>query len=386
MDVLVKSFSIVLILLCTLASCVEKKVSCEPRKGYCGDTPNKNLPSTSIFNERRSINREEVRFDELSEFIHRTVDRVYYNDKLGIFRKEESFSHGDSCHRSLANKHRFSDSLAFFIKELSNSQRVQLQGVASLYGMSRDDKNYFPISLVSHPLCRVTSVSLADTLGYKKVPGARTIDLMNRFRREYNSYRQKYLKKDPRSLKAIEQLWGKFFGCLAYSESLSTADTRESERVARKYAPSNYRRPAGVKFFEDPLQPTISRLNIGLYQFTPSFSGNINPCIRQWNRDYSSCSLSFRKNKEMVGLIGSSLQHFNVYCGVHKILQTFSVQVNSQKKRSTHPDNFLRSGFKGARYRCVTPHFLAGRAYNHFGPLQNTTGSNLRNLMKCIYP
>jgi hypothetical protein len=87
----------------------------------------------------------------------------------------------------------------------------------------------------------------------------------------------------------------------------------------------------------------------------------------------------------MIRVVGSSLQHFNAYCGVHKLLQTFSVQVNSSSTRNTHPDNRSGGRLKSSSERCVTPHFYAGWAYNHFGPLQNSTGSNLNKLLKCVY-
>lgn len=320
---------------------------------------------------------------EVSDHVADVVDPKNGNDELSLRRTVEDFSRGDSCHADLDGQLRFADSIGFFINELSKEQKVQLQGIASFYNMSSNDANYFPVSLISHPLCRVTRTSLNSTI--RNVPGNTTIALAQRFADDHNRYRQQALEGSAQGKEDLLKLWGEFFGCLAYSESLSTADTSLSSRTASRYAPSGYRKPAGVKFYDDPAQNEASRLNIGLFQFTPNYSGNINPCFRQWNRDYPECSISRGDRSSMIRVVGSSLQHFNAYCGVHKLLQTFSVQVNSSSTRNTHPDNRSGSSLKPASQRCVTPHFYAGWAYNHFGPLQNSTGSNLNKLLKCVY-
>ena len=313
-------------------------------------------------------------WQENAEYISDLVDGRFNNDELSKFRKAESFSRGDSCHQELQNANRFADAIAYFVEVLTQDQKVQLQGVASFYGMSSSDASYFPVSLTSHPLCRVTSSTLGNTI--RNVPGSITIGLAARFADDHNRFRNLALAGNNEGENDLRKLWGTFFACLSYSESLSTADTSSSIRAASKYAPSGYRKPAGVKFYEDPAQNEASRLNIGMFQFTPTYTGNINPCFRQWNRDFPSCEIKRGNRGEVIPVVGSSLQHFNAYCGVHKLLQTFSVQVNSSKSRNTHPDNVSNSRLKASGDRCVTPHFYAGWAYNHFGPLQNSTGSN----------
>lgn len=319
----------------------------------------------------------------VADHIADVVDPINNSDELSVARTFEDYSRGDSCHEDLDEAPRFADAIGFFVDLLSKEQKVQIQGIASYYGMSSSDANYFPVSLISHPLCRVTRATLSNTI--KKVPGASTIALAQRFADDHNRHRQNDLDGVQGSREELLKLWGQFFGCLAYSESLSTADSSLSQRTASRYAPSGYRKPAGVKFYDDPAQSSASRLNIGLFQFTPNYSGNINSCFRQWNRDYPTCNIERGAQSDMIRVVGSSLQHFNAYCGVHKLLQTFAVQVNSSKSRNTHPDNKQGSGLKSSSNRCVTPHFYAGWAYNHFGPLQNSTGSNLNKLLKCVY-
>ena len=130
-------------------------------------------------------------------------------------------------------------------------------------------------------------------------------------------------------------------GCLSYTESLTTADSSRSYRVADKYAPSDYRKPEGVKFYEDPYQDEASKLNIGLFQFTPTWYGNVNPCIRNWNAWFPSCSVGAKPSKSsLIRKFGSSYQTFNAFCGVNKFVQTFAIQQNTTRTKSTHPDNY----------------------------------------------
>jgi hypothetical protein len=318
-----------------------------------------------------------------SEYIADTVDPLFSQTELSKFRSVESFSRGDDCHQELQNNTRFADAIGFFIDELSSSRKVQLQSIASFYNMSSNPATYFPVGLISHPLCRVTRGTLGSTI--RNVPNNSTIALAQRFADDHNRYRSAHLSGDTTAYASLQKHWGAFFGCLAYTESLSTADTSLSRSTASRYAPSGYRKPAGVKFYDDPAQSQASRLNIGMFQFTPTYNGNIRSCFDQWNKEYPSCSIAKGNLSAIIPAVGSSLQHFNAYCGVHKLLQTFSVQVNSSSTRNTHPDNRGSGGLKGSDSRCVTPHFYAGWAYNHFGPLQNSTGSNLSKLLKCVY-
>lgn len=359
----------------------------QPPGDQVGDTPPVQDPGDGDDGDDPPVGRDpsSQEFDwlENSEFIADTVDPLFSDTELSKFRNVESFSRGDDCHQELQNNTRFADAIGFFVDELSTSRKVQLQSIASFYNMSSNPATYFPVSLISHPLCRVTRGTLGSTI--RNLPDNSTITLAQRFADDHNRLRSAHLSGDVSAYSELQKHWGAFFGCLAYTESLSTADTSSSQSTANRYAPSGYRKPAGVKFYDDPAQSQASRLNIGMFQFTPTYNGNVLPCFTQWNMEYPSCNIPKGNQAAIIPVVGSSLQHFNAYCGVHKLLQTFSVQVNSSSTRNTHPDNRASSGLKGSDSRCVTPHFYAGWAYNHFGPLQNSTGSNLSKLLKCVY-
>jgi hypothetical protein len=66
------------------------------------------------------------------------------------------------------------------------------------------------------------------------------------------------------------------------------------------------------------------------------------------------------------------------------MIQTFSVQVNTKNAANTHPSNLFNGKLKPFEERCVSPHFKSGKAYVHFGPFMNSTGSNLKELFQCI--
>ncbi|MBK25772.1 MAG: hypothetical protein CME70_17365 [Halobacteriovorax sp.] len=375
-----------------LSSCVE-----EQETNCGGDSVNNDSKecSTAETDQREEVEEDEDStvaqpipssetdvFEEVATYFGRWVDDSESMNELLSLRDNSVETVADSCHDDFENQDRFSDTMAFFIREQSAPRKVTIQSIASYYGTSSDLNTHNEVGLFSHPLCEVSNSSLRKTV--KKVPDSGTISKANSFAKLHNQYRVGYLNGDSQEKLKLERHWGAFFGCLAYAESLSTADSSSSKSVASSVAPSGYRKPAGVKFYNDKYQPPSSRLNIGLYQFTPKYSGNINPCIKQWNSDYPTCSTSARSQGDLIKLLGSSHQRFNAFCGVNKLLQTFSIQVNTSSSKHTHPGNRNSSGLKPGANRCVTPHFYAGWAYNHFGPLQNSTGSNMKKLFSCI--
>jgi hypothetical protein len=287
----------------------------------------------------------------------------------------------DQCQEDLAGIDTFAKRITFFVQQLLDGAPSKVESIASYYNISRDPATYGVNGLITHPLCRVTKSTLSSTI--KKVPGSSTIDLAQEFANRHNNLYELSKDGDRAARSDLISLWGRFFSCLAYTESLSSADQNKSYQVARKYAPSGYEKPPGVKFYEDPYQNAASRLNIGMFQFTPNYGGNIRPCVNAWNELYPSCKVGTDKNT-LIPVLGSSLQSFNAFCGVHKLVQTFTIQTNSTSSRNTHPDNRGRNGLKPHKDRCVTPHFYSGWAYNHFGPLMNSTSSNLNKLMKCV--
>jgi hypothetical protein len=152
--------------------------------------------------------------------------------------------------------------------------------------------------------------------------------------------------------------------CLAYSESLSTADTSGSIALARKIGGEKH---SGVKFYGDDLQTNPnSWLNIGLFQFSPVASGNIHPCLNEFG-------ITKRKYTDLVSLLGAQDQSFNAMCGVHKIRSLFYVSKNTSSSR------------RKAGESCVSLHNR--NAYNHFGPLQRdgNPGGGFAKLYSCYF-
>lgn len=314
------------------------------------------------------------------------VDDQQNSSELSLKREAINSDVVDKCmDPSLANG-LFSEQISYYVAELINDVPAMVGFIGSSYGTSSSDSAYFPTSLIRHPLCQSSAASLSKTLN--KVPEQKTIDKLNRFADEINELRASVLAGDQTAKAELLSSWNRLFSCLAYTESLSTADSSSSFAVAKKVAPTGYRKPAGVKFYEDPAQDAVSRLNIGMYQFTPNASGNIQPCLRAWNalnKGKPACQLGLKSSQsELIKILGSSLQAFNAFCGIHKLVQTFAIQVNTSKSSATHPSNIQKGKFLPQENRCVTPHFQAGRAYNHFGPFQNSTGSNLEKLFSCV--
>jgi hypothetical protein len=315
------------------------------------------------------------------------VDTFRNDDELaGKAREKINTDNIDKCFDDNEAHAYFSDQISYYASEMLNDVPAKVGFIGSSYGTSSDDNNYFPTSLIRHPLCESTTRSLNSTI--KKVPTQATIDKVNRFAATVNELRMDVLNGDPSAKEALLGKWTKFFSCLAYSESLGSSDSTTSKNVAAKNAPAGYRKPAGVEFYEDKEQPVVSRLNIGMFQFTPNSAGNIQPCIKAWNQMHASktsCQVNQKASQsDLIKILGSSLQSFNAFCGVHKLIQTFAIQVNTTKTSATHPSNLVNGKLKSNEQRCVTPHFYSGWAYNHFGPFQNSTGSNMNELFTCI--
>ena len=315
------------------------------------------------------------------------VDTFRTDDELsGKSREIINNDSVDKCFSDTDTHEYFAEQVSYYAAEMLNDTPAKVGFIGSSYGTSSNDSAYFPTSLIRHPLCESTAKNLGSTI--KKVPVQSTIDKLNRFALTVNTLRQDVLNGDHSAKIELLGTWSKFFSCLAYSESLATSDSTTSKNVASKYAPSGYRKPAGVEFYEDKEQPAVSRLNIGMFQFTPNSSGNIQPCIRAWNEVHAaktSCQINQKATQnDLIKVLGSSLQSFNAFCGVHKLIQTFAIQVNTTKASATHPSNLVNGKLKAAEQRCVTPYFYSGWAYNHFGPFQNSTGKNMNELFTCI--
>lgn len=281
---------------------------------------------------------------------------------------------------------KFSDQISFHVAAMLEPSPVMVGTIGVLYGAPADDESYKPSSLMSHPLCEVSASSLKKTL--KKIPSQKTIEKLNNFTSEMNILRAQALAGNATAKAELQKKWTRVFSCLGYSESLKSSDSSTSRSVASRFAPADYEKPPGVEFYEDSLQPAVSRLNIGMYQFTPNSSGNIQSCLKAWNAMNAgspSCQVSTNGSQaSMIKILGSSQQSFNAFCGVHKVVETFAIQAYTKSSSATHPSNKTEDGLKSPANRCVTPYFYAGWAYNHFGPLQNSTGSNMNELYSCI--
>lgn len=332
---------------------------------------------------------ESTAYLDAASLVGDRVDNFKKQNELLEVRNIINQDQVDQCFDDNNRHETFSEQVSYYLSKMFENTKSFVGVIGSYYGTSSNDNNYFPVSMIRHPLCSVSSSSLATTLGSSsKVPDATTIARINKFVVAMNNYRQEAINGNAESKKEMLHLWSTFYSCLAYSESLSTADSTTSQKVAAKYAPSNFRKPAGVEFYEDPAQSAESRLNIGMYQFTPNSSNNIQSCLKAWNemhKEKTQCQLNLKGSQsEMILATGSSLQSFNAFCGVHKMIQTFSIQVNTTTSSATHPNNLVNGKLKSYEERCVSPHFKAGKAYVHFGPFMNSTGSNLSELFSCI--
>jgi hypothetical protein len=294
------------------------------------------------------------------------VNGKVYDDFETFFEKENV---GITKHliedRYLNNNPFIGGEKIYFAKTIDMMIRFHTTKRVHLYNWFADifdaNKNIVPISLVSHKMCNINSIPGRSV-------SSSTLNKINTFVNKYNGYYENGEEKE------LLKMWAKFFYCLAKAESLGNPDSDRAKSAAKVYAKLDPK-PAGVDFYYDKWQDNPkSRLNIGLFQFSPDYGGNINPCITNWNNLFKDYKIE--KNKNMVNLLASTDQIFNAYCGVNKIAQTFFIQVNTTNSRYAYDSNSDKSK------RCVSLH--QPKSYVHFGPLINTTGSNLDKVYSCI--
>jgi hypothetical protein len=325
-------------------------------------------------------------FSDVATPVGVKIDDYYSSYRELMKERSPASSHAtDFADPNLNGFDRFAERIAYMVDVNMRPMRQHVEWLAQYYQVPKSRSAHQPTSLAEYPLCNHTKSTLGSTIGSSRVPGAQSLAMINEFADKHNEYREGMLAGDAEAEKKMLKHWTQFFDCLSYTESLTTADTSTSYRVASQKGPSDYDKPKGVKFYLDPYQDAASELNIGLFQFTPNSRGNIQACIRNWNELYPDKQVSRTASKyELVRILGSSYQTFNAFCGVNKLNQTFAIQVNTTSSKRTHPYNRPNGNFKSPQNRCVTPHFYHAYAYNHFGPLQNSTGSNLYKLMKCV--
>jgi hypothetical protein len=335
-----------------------------------------------------SLSEEEGNLiSDMWENVSKLVDSIYGLTELRKDRFRQMNHLVDSCHRDIAQFSSFAEIQNYFVVKHLDSRAAQLQFLAGYFDIPADINKIFPTSLISHELCPIDKKALTYSLEAKRVPDDDTILKLNEFSNINNKLRKDYLDHETYENKlAVSEHWAKLIKCLSYIESLTTADSSNSKKTAVKYAPTDYRKPAGVAFYMDAVPTEDSELNIGTYQFDPDSKGNVRPCIRQWNELFPKCSVNLEANEsEMIRTLGSEVQAFNIFCGINKIHQMFSIQVNTTNSIRTSLANNQNNKLKPPEDRCVTINFRSGVAYNHFGPFQNSTGENLKELMGCYF-
>jgi hypothetical protein len=276
-----------------------------------------------------------------------------YSDELTKSRVPNSYDH---C--SIASESGNNDKGTSFDSQINkwidyynqNDIPLEMEEINSYYNVKEGLKT---LSFRDLNFCSVDKNSIAKSL--KNIPDNETISLLHDFFKSNIQHE-------------------KIFSCLALEESLGDPDTTESQKIYTEVT-GEKSKPSGVKFYRDRLQPKESELNIGLFQFTPNINGNIHSCVMSWNKIFkTNQSCQIKNNKDVIDALSTNAQNFNVYCGLHKILETASIQLKSNNANAHfHPGE-----------ECVSLHMRAGLAYNHFGPLQNSTGRNLASIAKCF--
>lgn len=313
------------------------------------------------------------------------VDRTY---NLGELLKTRSLGEGrtiDLCpteFNSSVPGNIFADRIGLAIYKHFENLPLQIGSVRSQFGLTNSTEKDVWNSLVSHPFCQVSAESFNKVYQGKHIPKTETIAKAQKFTELLNRYRNQSRQGDSGAQLKLFKTWTKFMMCLGYMESLTSADSTESDSLARSL---NFRRPAGVNLHNDHLQTDPnSVLGIGIFQNSNVvLNGETYSCVKDWNRQFPQCQIPINTSPVgMIPILGSSYQTFNTYCGVSHITRMFGVQINTQNIENTHPQNRRGNQLASPQDRCVTP-FTNNMSYNHFGPLQNVHDFTLDEVLTC---
>lgn len=314
------------------------------------------------------------------------VDKYYKNNQLTKSRIMTENFMVDNCPTDFNNDKKgnyFSDRISYGVFKRFEKMPLQIGSVRTLFGLSSSTANDQLNSLISHPFCDVNASTFQSVYQGKHIPTAATIAKAQKFTQTLNKYRTMGLNGDLNSQKKLLRTWSKFMMCLGYMESLTSADSAESDQIAKQF---NFRRPAGVNLHNDGNQTNAdSVLGIGIFQNSNVVKdGETYSCVKDWNSQFPSCQIPITTSKsQMIPILASSYQTFNAYCGAAHINRMFGVQINTLKSKNTHPQNVKSDGsLKNPSDRCVTP-FTNNISYNHFGPLQNVYDFTLDEVLSC---
>jgi hypothetical protein len=330
------------------------------------------------------------------------------NVKTEFNKKRTVSSFIESCLKPLniARPKTFEDAIKFAIDENTKPMKNSMSKyISGLYGVSTWHQD---VGLFSHPMCEKEDVKLFAGKTTKKKNRLKTISTyLLKIPKIYNLKRKKYLKavKDKRPKKEQEVLlidlknfYLSLMAIIAENESISTADLKGSKDRAKSiseyYGIKDYTKPSGVKFYYDKYQDNEdSKRNIGLYQFSSDPKGNIASCIKAWNdtlgKREGKCKISLPSKKETFKYLAATDQVFNAFCGVNKIVQSFSIQVNTKvfettSRRRTHNENKKDNVLKASKDRCISIFSDSPNTYNHFGTLGFTTDNNTKTIIKSL--
>lgn len=266
----------------------------------------------------------------------------------------------DKCLPGSDQRTTFGDQIAFFTAE-------HLQGSKQT-------------GFMNYPLCQVTEDTLASVTS--KTPGPKTIQSAQGFVRRYNELQQG-ARSSADKQKQFLKLTTAFTQCLAATESLTSADATKyadygagTQNFADRSAiqlglaskddtQAGKRMPAGVMLHLDGGK----WWSVGINQFSHDEPQR---CVEDWNTRYPGCRIPRGTNP--LALSSSPRQAFNAFCGISRLIDSFDVQ----QKKGLDKDYFRAP----ANNRCVSL-FMGERGGMRFGPLRNSTGTNMYEVLNC---
>jgi len=197
-----------LILLCLVISSAQSFAmgSKRPRNPGGSSTPSQNpLPTVPVptIDFGQDLNADE--YLNASSVVGPSVDAFKKLSELTKIRSIVNDDTADKCFDDNEPHDQFADQISYYSQKMIKDIPAMVGAIGSYYGTSESDSNYFPTSLIRHPLCQVSSSSLSQTI--KNVPSQSTIDKMNQFANAVNSLRTDVISGDQTAKAELLSLW-----------------------------------------------------------------------------------------------------------------------------------------------------------------------------------
>ena len=171
------------------------------------------IPQTSIVIDKPTIDfgadLDQDEYLNAASIVGPSVDQFQKQFALSEVRTKINPDNADKCFNDEKSHDIFSEQISYYSALMIKGAPAMIGVIGSYYGTSENDNNYFPTSLIRHPLCAVTKSTLGKTL--KNIPTQSTIDKLNNYSLKVNLLRKQVIAGDMKAKAELLSVWSRVF-------------------------------------------------------------------------------------------------------------------------------------------------------------------------------